>query len=41
MTLGGAQMLTSNITAPVDTFLFLGAKPSEIAYLTGVLSNLH
>ena len=40
MTLGDIQTLTSNITAAVDTFLFLGAKPSEVTYLAGASSNI-
>ena len=40
MILSGAQTLTGSITAAVDTYLFLSAKPSEHAYLSGVSSNI-
>jgi hypothetical protein len=40
MTRGGAQTLTSNITASSDTYTFMGAKPSEIALLNGVTSGV-
>jgi hypothetical protein len=35
MTLGGTQRLTANINAASDAFAFMGAKPSEIAQLSG------
>ena len=41
MSRGGAQVFTANITASTaDLYSLLGAKPSEIAYLSGVSSNL-
>jgi hypothetical protein len=39
MGLGGVQTLTSNITAANDTYTFMGAKPSEIATLSGIGST--
>jgi hypothetical protein len=35
MTTSGPQTLTGNITAETDTYTFMGAKPSEIAYVSG------
>lgn len=39
MTLGGAQVLSSDVTS-TSTYKFLGALPSEIAYLSGVTSAI-
>ena len=38
--LQGQNNLTGNITTTIDTYSFFGAKPSEIAYLSGVNSNI-
>ena len=41
MTRGGEQTLTANITVPAsNTFTFMGAKPTEIAYLSGLTSSI-
>ena len=40
-TLTGSQTPTANVTfTTADAYTFLGAKPSEIAYLLGLSSNL-
>ena len=38
--LQGEQTITGDITAHNDTYKFMGFKPSEIAYLSGVISNI-
>ena len=38
--LTGIQTLTGNISASSDTYTFMGAKPSEIAYLSGITSSI-
>ena len=40
LTTGGVQTLVSNVTAANDTYSFMGAKPSEIARLSGVSTNI-
>ena len=41
MTRGGQQTLTANITVPAsNTYTFMGAKPTEIAYLSGLTSSI-
>jgi hypothetical protein len=38
--LGGSQTFTNDIVAANDTYRFMGAKPSEIARLSGVTNDV-
>jgi hypothetical protein len=40
MSLSGEQNITGDITASSNDFKFMGAKPSEIAFLSGVSDNI-